>query len=185
MEDSMLVIKEKIEDAQYILVGIGEEFSVCEEEGRTRDDVRSAYQALAEILGDKPYFVVTLLTDDVIYGSSLAPEQIVAPCGSDKTGNVVTNENYDESCYLPQWQKYLKWLQNTLNRKLCILELGVGFKYPSVVRWPFEKTAYLNQKASFIRVSRKFPQLSEELKGKGISISENPAELFGKITKKV
>ena len=79
---------------------------------------------------------------------------------------------------MADWERYRKWLSCTLNKKLCILELGVGFQYPSVIRWPFEKTAFLNNKASFVRVNSKFFQLSEELKGKAISIPQNPLVLL-------
>lgn len=94
-------------------------------------------------------------------------------CGSPLVLNSVYTPKYDENGYLAQWKMYTKWLQGTLNRKLMILELGVGLQCPSVIRWPFEKVAFFNQKASFWRVNEKFYQLSEELGGKGISISRN------------
>lgn len=98
---------------------------------------------------------------------------ICPKCASPLILNNVYTEAYDENGYLGQWQQYTKWLQGTLNRKLLILELGVGMQCPSVIRWPFEKIAYYNQKALFYRVNEKLYQLSEELKGKGISICEN------------
>jgi hypothetical protein len=168
-------IKEHVSAAELILVGIGEEFSI---EKYGREKVLSAYNELASVLKGKGYFVVTLQTDDLIYESELAKERIVAPCGSDQAGNVVTNENYDESIYLPQWEVYTKWLTNTLNHKLCVLELGVGFKYPSVIRFPFEKTVYFNQKSELIRVHSKFAQLTPEIKERAISIGKAPVEIL-------
>ncbi len=97
-------------------------------------------------------------------------------CGSQMILNNIFTEKYDERGYLDQWQKYTKWLQGTLNKKLCILELGVGMQCPSVIRFPFEKIGYFNQKADFIRVNRNLYQLTEELKEKGISISENAVD---------
>ena len=87
--------------------------------------------------------------------------------------NNIFNEHYDENGYLPSWQLYTKWLQGTLNRKLCVLELGVLMKLPNIIRWPFEKAAYFNQKASFIRVNERLYQLSKELSDKGISVPQN------------
>ena len=94
-------------------------------------------------------------------------------CGSPLILNSIYTENYDEKGYLEQWQNYTKWLQGTLNRRLLVLELGVGLQCPSVIRWPFEKVAFFNQKASFWRVNENLYQLSEELGGKGTSISMN------------
>ncbi len=94
-------------------------------------------------------------------------------CGSAMVLNNIYTEKYDENGYLEQWQLYTKWLQGTLNKKLLVLELGVGMQCPSVIRWPFEKVAYFNQKALFWRVNETLYQLSEEIKEKGTSISKN------------
>lgn len=94
-------------------------------------------------------------------------------CGNPLVLNSIYTEKYDENGYLNQWKLYTKWLQGSLNRKLLVLELGVGMQCPSVIRWPFEKVAFFNQKASFWRVNETLYQLSEELKGKGTSISLN------------
>ncbi|MDD3052167.1 MAG: hypothetical protein PHR06_13620 [Candidatus Cloacimonetes bacterium] len=94
-------------------------------------------------------------------------------CGSPLILNNIYASNYNEKGYLEQWKKYTKWLQGSLNRKILILELGVGMHFPSVIRWPFEKVAFFNNKADFWRVNEKLYQLSEELNGKGTSISQN------------
>lgn len=313
MEQKVLDV---IKDAEMILVGIGEEFSPvwkkpevqigqevsAQEEARRfyneclesrfyesipkEHEVIAAYNDLRELIGAKPYFVVTMNTDDLIYRSALEQDLIVAPCGSmgklqcgehiipageirdavleavdrlrkresdveenagsavkqgnraaenagstvkqgnraaENTGNTATQDSsaenkwdsaaeggidevamnvsrlavcpkcgrplqfhtvahpgYMEEGYLPQWGKYTKWLQCTLNRRLCILELGVGFKYPQVVRFPFEKTAFFNQKATLIRINSKFPQMAGELAERGISVRENPVVFLRK-----
>lgn len=94
-------------------------------------------------------------------------------CGGPLVLNNIYTEKYDEEGYLQQWQFYTKWLQGTLNRKLLVIELGVGMQCPSVIRFPFEKVAFFNQKASFWRINENLYQLSEEIKGKGTSISKN------------
>lgn len=87
-------------------------------------------------------------------------------------------EAYEEEGYLSQWKIYTKWLQGTLNKRLCVLELGVGMKYPTVIRWPFEKAAFFNQKSSFIRVHHSLYQMSEQLTQKGVSIPENSLDFL-------
>lgn len=111
-----------------------------------------------------------------------ALEQIAEPrcphCGKPLVFNNVKAAAYEEASYLPMWEKYMLWLQGTLNKKVCILELGVGFSYPTIIRWPFEKIGFLNQKADFIRIHHNLYQLSEELKEKGISIAENSVDFI-------
>ena len=94
-------------------------------------------------------------------------------CGAPLVLNTIYTENYNENGYLEQWKAYTKWLQGTLNHRLLVLELGVGMQFPSVIRWPFEKVAFFNQKAFFYRVNQKLYQLTEELSGKGCGISMN------------
>ena len=99
-------------------------------------------------------------------------------CGGHLVFNTVTQKQYLESGYIKSWEKYRMWLTGTLNKKICILELGADFKYPSIIRWAFEKVAFINEKATFIRVNEKYPQLTEELKDKAYSYNENPIEFF-------
>lgn len=92
--------------------------------------------------------------------------------------NRISSPAYREEGYLPQWEKYTKWLQGTLNRDLCILELGAGMQFPQIIRFPFEKVAYFNQKARFFRVHSRLYQMTEELGEKGVSIAKNSVEFL-------
>ena len=88
--------------------------------------------------------------------------------------NNLNAENYLEEGYLDQWAVYKKWLQGTVNKKVCILELGVGMKYPTVIRWPFEKITFFNQKAELFRVHSRLYQMTEEIKERGFGICQSP-----------
>lgn len=94
-------------------------------------------------------------------------------CGAPMVLNNIYAENYNEEGYLAQWKLYTKWLQGTLNHRLLVLELGVGMRYPSVIRWPFEKIVFFNQKAYLYRVNEKLYQLTKELSEKSCGISKN------------
>ncbi len=153
-------IKKQVEEAEFILIGIGKEFR---SEGNERQTLLQAYNQLEKLVKGKPYFVVTENEDEVIFESDLLDFFIAAPFAG-KEG-LQDGEK--------QWDSYLNWLAATLNHRLCILELGVGFEAPQVIRWPFEKTVVFNQKAVLIRVNGKFPQLSKETAERGISVKEN------------
>lgn len=99
-------------------------------------------------------------------------------CNELLQSNVISAQTYNEAGYLPVWEMYTKWLQGTVNRKVCIIEAGVDFSYPSVIRFPFEKIAFFNQKASFYRIHEKWYQLTEELKDKSTAIACNGKEFF-------
>ena len=153
-----------IKSSMMVLVGIGTEIS---EKHHTREELLAFYQEIAGAVKGKFYFVVTLNTDDLIYEAGFDPSLIVAPCGSDRTGNVITNGHYDEGGYLPQW-------------KLVILELGVGFEYPSVLRFPDEKMAFFNQKSTLVRIHSEFPQIPKEIRERSLSVTADPVDFWSK-----
>lgn len=103
---------------------------------------------------------------------------VCAECCKPLWFNQIGTPEYKEEGYLAQWQLYTKWLQGTLNKKLCIIELGASMQFPQIIRFPFEKIAFYNQKAQFFRVHSKLYQLTEELKDKGTAIKENPVDFL-------
>lgn len=77
---------------------------------------------------------------------------------------------YCEAGYIKDWLSYRDWMQTTMNQNTVLLELGESFTAPMVVRWPFERIAYLNQKAFLVRVNSRFYQIGPELKQKALGI---------------
>lgn len=176
-----------------------------EEENRK---VKQAYERLYSLLKDKDYFIVTTLTDGALYDTEFSRERFVAPCGNihwqqcskactkdiweegetdgrccphcgaPLEGNTIQSECYIEEGYLPMWKKYQLWLSTTLNKELLVLELGVGFETPTVIRWPFEKTVFFNKKAWLIRVHQELFQISEEIKEKSTPVAQNSVEFL-------
>ena len=105
-------------------------------------------------------------------------EPLCPNCGKKLVMNHIGVKKYSEEGYLKKWNLYMKWLQGSLNKKICVIELGVGMKYPTVIRWPFEKVTFINNQAKFIRVHEQFFQLTEDIREKGISIEENPIDFL-------
>ena len=163
MQEKVTLLLEKIEHAQLVLVGIGEAFA----SGKSLAYVEAAYHNLANMLEGKNYFVITTCTDRKIESAGLKKERVVCP---------LLEENDQEKETV--WEIYLKWLQGTIYKKLLVLELGVGLVYPNLIRFPFEKTVFYNQKAELVRVHDKLFQLPVELKGRGISVEEDAVRLL-------
>lgn len=231
----------KIDEAELVLVGIGEEWQVSIEEMLENETFREkydelhqlddakkqyelqflisdyykneipnrlkeAYETLADLLKNKNYYVVTLMMDDYISHSDVNCDNMVAPCGNfkalqcgencanmlyeevdivshvcEKCGSLMYYNNiyapkYNEDGYLPQWERYMKWLQGTVNKKTVLLELGVGIIFPSVIRWPFEKTVTYNQKANLIRINKKLSMLPENMSERGYSLQKDSVD---------
>ncbi len=101
-------------------------------------------------------------------------EPVCEKCGAGLRFNQLGVTRYAEEGYLERWGKYTKWLQGTVNRRLCVLELGVGMEYPTVIRFPFEKIVLYNQKAFLYRVHASLWQIGGEISDRGRSVREDP-----------
>ena len=212
MENTKAEVRENIKEAQKVLIGIGKEWALRDDEKDIRfrhlsdpvqSDLKAAYEELYQLIQDKDYYIVTTLTDGAIYEMPFDKNRIVAPCGNihwrqcskactkdiweegevpddicphckaPLTGNTLKAETYIEEGYLPRWKDYMKWQTGTINRSLVILELGEGFSTPTVMRWPFEKIIYFNQKSKLYRINENFYQLPKEAEERGVSVHEN------------
>lgn len=95
--------------------------------------------------------------------------------------NSLYAEPYCESGYQDQWKAYTNWLQGTLNKNLCILELGASMMFASVLRFRFEKIVSLNKKACLIRINKRLYHLPEQISEKGVSVSKNAVEFMAQL----
>lgn len=165
-------IREKTEKAERILVGIGEKFGSAKEP----ETIRRAYEGLAALLKGKDYFIITLCGDDRILEAGLAQDRIVRPLAAEEAQTGAAEGKTGERPSM--WSAYMDWLQGTLHRKLLVLEFGVGLTCPNLIRFPFEKAVFYNQKAELIRVHASLSQLPVELNGRGISVATDATALL-------
>lgn len=109
-------------------------------------------------------------------------EPVCKKCGKKSRFNQIGVRRYAEEGYLEQWQLYTKWLQGTLNKRLCVLELGAGMEYPGIIRFPFEKIMYYNRKAFLYRVHSQLYQVGEEIADRSRGIAENPVDFLCRLS---
>lgn len=110
--------------------------------------------------------------------SELPPEPICDRCGQKLRLNQLGVSKYAEEGYLSQWQIYTKWLQGTVNKKVCVIELGVGMQLPGIIRWPFERIISYNQKAFLYRIHPALYHLGEAVGERGIGIKQKPVDFL-------
>lgn len=88
MENTKAEVREKIKEAQKVLIGIGKEWALRDDEKDIRfrhlsdpaqSDLKAAYEELYQLIQDKDYYIVTTLTDGAIYEMPFDKNRIVAP----------------------------------------------------------------------------------------------------------
>lgn len=171
MQEERKIVFEKIAQAEMVLVGIGENFVP----GKSERGLDEAYKKLAALLEGKNYFVITTSAEESVYHTGLRADRIVRPLAEEERE---PDESEAESKRPSRWDMYTKWIQGTLHKRLVVLELGAGMKYPDILRFPFERIVYFNRKAELIRVHNRLYQLPAELKGRGVSVPADAVELL-------
>ncbi len=57
---------------------------------------------------------------------------------------------------------YENFINNNINKKLVLIELGVGFNTPGIIRFPFERLAYKYENVTLIRVNDRYTNVAYE-----------------------
>ena len=75
-------------------------------------------------------------------------------CDSLLEPNIRKGSNFVESPWMEKYYDLNKFLERSGSGKLLLLEFGVGFNTPSIVRYPFERIAATHGDSLLIRVNR-------------------------------
>ena len=105
------------------------------------------------------------------------PKQLVPKCpvcGGNMEMNLRKDANFvqDENWY-KQAQKYDEFLDRIEDKNVVLLEIGVGFNTPGIIRFPFEQMTYQHLKTTFIRMNKDYPMVRQEIENKTISFDED------------
>ena len=76
-------------------------------------------------------------------------------CGENMETNLRKDAYFvqDDNWY-KQNEKYDKFLENVRDKKVVLLELGVGFNTPEIIRFPFEQMVYQNNNWNLVRINK-------------------------------
>lgn len=126
----------------------------------------------------------TLYDDEALVGEMLAathdckiPAALVPKCpvcGGEMDVNLRKNDLFvqDDKWY-EAYRRYEAFLKTAKDERIVLLELGVGFNTPGVIRYPFEQLTYQNPAATLIRMNKEYPTGSKENAGKTIAFDED------------
>ena len=94
-------------------------------------------------------------------------------CGGYLERNLRRDDHFVESSYRLGDLAYQEFVKHSVNGKLLILEVGVGFNTPGIIRWPFERLTFCSPQASLIRVNLGDASVPPEIAERSISFNEN------------
>lgn len=100
-------------------------------------------------------------------------------CGGNMDMNLRKDENFvqDEHWY-EMSQRYDEFLNKIQNKNVVLLEIGVGFNTPGIIRFPFEQMTANNLRTTLIRINKDYPLPMLEIRNKTISFDENTNKII-------
>ncbi|WP_222545939.1 SIR2 family NAD-dependent protein deacylase [Phocaeicola dorei] len=109
--------------------------------------------------------------------SSLVPHCPV--CGGSMDVNLRKNSYFvEDSAWHLQADRYTQFLKKAYCRRCVLLELGVGYNTPGIIRFPFEQMTSANSGMTLIRLNRDFPERQMKGKGQFVGMDENVIKII-------
>jgi len=99
-------------------------------------------------------------------------------CGGFLERNLRIDQSFVEEPYLVKQTDYTDFVTQSTSGKLVLLELGVGFNTPVIIRWPFERITSLHPDATLIRVNLDDAEVPDEIETKSIGFQEDIARIL-------
>jgi NAD-dependent SIR2 family protein deacetylase len=99
-------------------------------------------------------------------------------CGDYMVRNLRIDESFVEKPHMAAEPRYIDFINSSTAGRLLLLELGVGFNTPGVIRWPFEEFVQKHPSATLVRVNRDHPEYPAELANRVISLDNDIAEVL-------
>jgi NAD-dependent SIR2 family protein deacetylase len=94
------------------------------------------------------------------------------------TANIRKDSFFVEKPWMEKQDKYVSFINSINEEDLILLELGVGFNTPTIIRLPFEKIAVAREIVKLIRVNQDNTQLLIKEAEESSYIVQQPIERF-------
>lgn len=122
------------------------------------------------------------IDDDLKIPSKLVPKCPV--CGLSMNVNLRCDDTFveDDNWFILQ-NKYDDFIKNNSDKSVLLLEFGVGFNTPGIIRFPFEQMTFIHDNFKLIRFNDKYSMIPNEIKNRAISVKDNISEIIELINK--
>lgn len=114
--------------------------------------------------------------------SDLVPKCPV--CGGRMSPNLRCDEHFiEDKNWNDSKNNYINFVENSVGKKVLLLEFGIGFNTPGIIRFPFEKMTFMNSNTKLIRFNKQYPNVPKEIKDRSIEVNEDINEVIQLVKK--
>lgn len=103
-------------------------------------------------------------------------------CGGEMEVNLRKDAYFvqDDNWY-KQDKKYGEFLDKTKNKRLLLLEFGVGFNTPGIIRFPFEQMTYQNENCILIRFNKDNCMTFLDIENRILKVEDHIKDIVSKL----
>lgn len=114
--------------------------------------------------------------------SALVPKCPV--CGKDMEMNLRADDRFvqDDGWY-EHAKLYHDFLDKAEGKNLVLIEIGVGFNTPAIIKYPFERMTYQNKNTTLIRINKDYAICSERIRDKTVLFNEDTKTILNDLQK--
>ena len=117
------------------------------------------------------------IDDNLKIPSSLVPKCPV--CGEDMSVNLRCDDTFVED---DNWYKMSKnyddFIKNNQDKNVLLLEFGIGFNTPGIIRFPFEQMTFTHDNFKLIRFNKEYSIVPDVINNKAISVDKIKDVIF-------
>lgn len=127
--------------------------------------------------------MIAKTNEDLKIPTKLVPKCPI--CGENMDVNLRKDAYFvqDEHWY-EQDEKYGEFLDKAKDKKVVLLEFGVGFNTPGIIRFPFEKMTFENENWNLVRFNKDNPSVYLDIEDKTTGIFENINDVLKELLEK-
>ena len=169
LSDKKIFVLSTNADAQFVIAGLPDEKIFC-----TQGDY--FHIQCGKGCHDKTYDAVELFHQmnlariDCRIPSSMVPKCPV--CGGPMDMNLRKDNFFvQDATWYEAEERFSDYLSEAINEKLVLLELGVGFNTPTIIRFPFEKLVREHENISLIRLNLEQAVVPESFGRRAVGIN--------------
>lgn len=117
-------------------------------------NIYNSYEYMKRILDNINLFTMEARSEDV----PRCPK-----CGRRMIPNVRSDDRFVEDSHIFNYVGYNQFIEkNSKQKKVLLLELGVGYSTPSIIRYPFEKLVRIHENWTLIRINKDYFDLPKD-----------------------
>ncbi len=144
-----------------------------------------AYLQCAEGCHDKLYYNENLVREMVLQTKDCRiPTELVPHCPvcGGKMDVHVRKDRYfvQDNQWYASYERYQDYMERACDGNTLLLELGVGYNTPTIIRFPFERLAAQKRNITLVRINRDYPNAQSRITNL-VSFDENVGSILSDI----